>query len=101
MKVDPLESSMQRPSSGSDLDKPPRPQPDAWNDALLQHREPEHRFGGFVAGAPAPLGIGSATLEDGPSVKTLICEPHAAAGATENARFGGWRQFLSQALATR
>jgi allophanate hydrolase len=74
---------------------------------LLQHTElpwvwiPEHLFGGFVAGVPAPLGIGSATLEDGPSVKTLICKPHAVAGATEIARFGGWRQYLSQALSAR
>jgi hypothetical protein len=31
----------------------------------------------------------------------LICEPHAVAGATEIPRFGGWRQYFSQALSAR
>ena len=62
---------------------------------------PEQEFGGFVAGIPAPLGIGNAVLDDGSSVKCFICEPYAVAGATEITRFGGWRNYLSQTLLTR
>ncbi len=62
---------------------------------------PEPLFGSFVAGVPAPLGIGNAVLDDGSSVKCFICEPYALAGATEITRFGGWRNYLSQTLLTR
>jgi len=62
---------------------------------------PEDQFGSFVAGLPAPLGIGNAILEDGTVVKRFICEPYAVQGATEITRFGGWRQYLSQPLLTR
>ena len=62
---------------------------------------PEYQFGGFVAGVPAPLGIGSAVLEDGESVKCFICEPYAIADATDITRFGGWRHYLTQPLLTR
>jgi allophanate hydrolase len=62
---------------------------------------PEHQFGSFVAGVSAPLGIGNAVLDDGSTVKSFICEPYAVAGATEITRFGGWKQYLSQALAAR
>uniref|UniRef100_Q021I8 Urea carboxylase n=1 Tax=Solibacter usitatus (strain Ellin6076) TaxID=234267 RepID=Q021I8_SOLUE len=40
---------------------------------------PEDRFGSFVAAIPAPLGIGTATLEDGQPVKSFFCEPYALA----------------------
>lgn len=56
---------------------------------------PEDEFGSFVAGVPAPLGIGSATLEDGSSVKCFICEPYAVEGSREITSFGGWRKFLA------
>jgi allophanate hydrolase len=56
---------------------------------------PEDRFGGFVAAVPPPLGIGSAVLEDGQTVKCFICEPYAVAGAREITNFGGWRSYLS------
>jgi allophanate hydrolase len=62
---------------------------------------PEHQFGSFVAGVPAPLGIGNAVLDDGSTVKSFICEPYAVARATEITRFGGWRHFLSHSLSTR
>jgi allophanate hydrolase len=58
---------------------------------------PEDRFGGFVAAVPPPLGIGSAVLEDGQTVKCFICESYALAGALEITRFGGWRSYLAQA----
>jgi allophanate hydrolase len=54
---------------------------------------PENTFGGFVAAVPAPLGIGSAVLEDGAVVKSFICEPWAVAGAEEITGFGGWRAY--------
>ncbi len=54
---------------------------------------PENAFGGFVAGVPPPLGIGSAILEDGAVVKCFICEPYAIAAAEEITRFGGWRAY--------
>jgi hypothetical protein len=57
---------------------------------------PEDRFGGFVAAVPPPLGIGSAVLEDGQTVKCFICEPYALAGAREITKFGGWRSYLSK-----
>jgi allophanate hydrolase len=56
---------------------------------------PEHDFGGFVAGVPAPLGIGNATLEDGSSVKAFICEPYGIADAVEITALGGWRKYLA------
>jgi len=60
---------------------------------------PENEFGSFVAGVPAPLGIGSATLEGGDTVKCFICEPYAIGGSLEITHFGGWRAFLaSQSL---
>jgi allophanate hydrolase len=62
---------------------------------------PEHQFGSFVAEVSAPLGIGNAVLDDGSTVKSFVCEPHAISGATEITRFGGWKQYLSQALTTK
>jgi allophanate hydrolase len=62
---------------------------------------PEHQFGSFVAGVPAPLGIGNAVLDDGSTVKSFICEPYAMGGAADITRFGSWRHYLSQALSTR
>ena len=55
---------------------------------------PEDRFGGFVAAVPPPLGIGSATLDNGEVVKCFICEAYAVEGAEEITRFGGWRNYL-------
>jgi allophanate hydrolase len=55
---------------------------------------PEDRFGGFVAAVPAPLGIGSATLDNGDVVKCFVCEGYAIEGATEITSFGGWRNYL-------
>jgi allophanate hydrolase len=62
---------------------------------------PENHFGSFVAGVPAPLGIGNAVLEDGASVKCFICEPYALRNATEITRYGGWRGYLMQSLLTK
>jgi allophanate hydrolase len=56
---------------------------------------PLNEFGSFVAGIPAPLGIGTAILADGSSVKCFICEPYAVAGSREITSYGGWRNYLT------
>jgi len=62
---------------------------------------PEDRFGGLAAAVPPPLGIGSAELEDGQTVKCFICEPYAVAGAAEITRFGGWRNYMAHTAPVR
>jgi allophanate hydrolase len=57
---------------------------------------PASEFGSFVAGIPAPLGIGNAQLEDGSEVKCFICEPYAVEGSEEITKFGGWRKHLAR-----
>ena len=52
-------------------------------------------FGSLVQSVPAPLAIGTLTLADGRAVKGFVCEAHAAAGADDITRFGGWRRFLA------
>lgn len=56
-------------------------------------------FGGFVAEVPAPLTIGTVSLDDGSAVKCFLCEPFAVAGATEITEFGGWRAYLDSQFA--
>nr|MBF0682333.1 allophanate hydrolase [Pseudomonas sp.] len=56
---------------------------------------PLANFGRFVAGVPAPLGIGSVTLESGEVVKGFICEGHALQHATDITAFGGWRAYCN------
>jgi allophanate hydrolase len=54
---------------------------------------PLAQVGGFLAGIPAPLGLGSLELFDGRTVKGFICEGHAIAGAKDITAFGGWRAY--------
>ncbi|MFL6700399.1 MAG: amidase family protein, partial [Vitreoscilla sp.] len=56
---------------------------------------PATQFGSFVAGVPAPLGIGRTLLADGRSVPGFICEAAGLAGARDITAFGGWRAWLS------
>jgi allophanate hydrolase len=56
---------------------------------------PTAAFGSFVAGVPAPLGIGSVTLADGRQVKGFICEPYALQDARDITEFGGWAAWLA------
>jgi allophanate hydrolase len=53
-------------------------------------------FGSFVAGVPAPLGIGTLTLADGSQVPGFICEQYAVADAEDITRFGGWHSYLQR-----
>lgn len=55
---------------------------------------PLAEVGSFLAGIPAPLGIGTLILADGTRVKGFQCEAIATDGAEDISRFGGWRGFL-------
>ena len=55
---------------------------------------PAVQFGSFVAGIPAPLGIGTVELEDGTRVQGFVCESYAAEGAQDITHLGGWRRYL-------
>jgi allophanate hydrolase len=52
-------------------------------------------FGSFVANVPAPMTIGTVTLEDGSKVKGFACEPHALEGSPDITHFGGFRAYVS------
>jgi allophanate hydrolase len=52
-------------------------------------------FGAFTAEVPAPLAIGTVTLEDGTSVKGFVAEPRALNGATDITELGGWRAYIA------
>lgn len=56
---------------------------------------PARQFGSFVAGIPAPLGIGTVLLEDGSSVQGFVCESLAAEGAQDITALGSWRRYLA------
>ena len=56
---------------------------------------PAREFGSFVAGIPAPLGIGTVQLEDGGSVPGFVCEAYAVAQAQDITHHGGWRAYLA------
>jgi allophanate hydrolase len=56
---------------------------------------PLEYFGSFVAGIPAPLGIGKVALEDGSEVCGFICEAAAVSDAEDISAFGGWRAWLA------
>jgi len=57
---------------------------------------PAAEFGTFVAGIPAPLGIGKVEIASGEWVTGFICEPRAVGGATDITEFGGWRPWMAQ-----
>jgi allophanate hydrolase len=54
---------------------------------------PLEQVGGFLAGIPAPLGLGSVELADGSWEKGFICEGYATAGAEDITHLGGWRAY--------
>jgi allophanate hydrolase len=56
---------------------------------------PPAEFGDFVAGIPAPLGIGTLKLADGTTVKGFLCEQVATEGARDITAFGGWRAYAA------
>ncbi|MBU2136036.1 MAG: allophanate hydrolase, partial [Alphaproteobacteria bacterium] len=52
-------------------------------------------FGSFTAEVPAPLAIGTVSLEDGTTVKGFVAEPRALSGATDITHLGGWRAYIA------
>ena len=52
-------------------------------------------FGSFVAEVPAPLAIGTVSLEDGSVVRGFVAEPRALTGALDITTHGGWRAYLA------
>ncbi|MBW8370887.1 MAG: allophanate hydrolase [Thiobacillus sp.] len=56
---------------------------------------PASQFGSFVAGIPAPLGIGKLELADGSVVNGFICEGIGVTDAKDITEFGGWRTWLA------
>ena len=55
---------------------------------------PTDQFGNFVELIPAPLGIGTVTLDEATTVKGFICEPAALNEATEITHHASWRNYL-------
>lgn len=51
-------------------------------------------FGSFAAEVPAPLAIGTVTLQDGTNVRGFLCESRALHGALDITGHGGWRAYL-------
>ena len=58
---------------------------------------PGATFGSFVAGVPAPLGIGTTCLADGTRPKGFIVENIATTDAEDISDWGGWRAYCAGA----
>ncbi len=56
---------------------------------------PLDQVGGFMAGIPAPLGIGTLRLSDGRAVKGFLAEAAGVAGGQDISALGGWRAYLA------
>ncbi len=57
---------------------------------------PKAEVGEFIAGIPAPLGIGSIELENGDRVMGFLCECAGLSGATDISHYRGWRTFIAE-----
>ena len=53
------------------------------------------RFGRFVSGIPAPLGVGTLLLADGSRPKGFLCEAEAITNAKDISTFGGWCAYAA------
>ena len=60
---------------------------------------PLSTVGSFLAGIPAPLGLGTLELSDGRIVHGFICESYAIERATDITAFGGWRNYRERVVA--
>lgn len=56
---------------------------------------PHSEVGSFLAGIPAPLGLGKIELEDGRWLTGFICEEYGLQDARDITEFGGWRAWLA------
>ncbi|HQT01109.1 MAG: allophanate hydrolase [Hydrogenophilales bacterium 16-64-46] len=59
---------------------------------------PQAALGSFLAGIPAPLGLGKLTLDDGSEVIGFICEGGRIGAARDITTLGGWRAYLAEKL---
>lgn len=81
--------------------QPPKPalihvgEADGASIELEVYELPVEAFGSFVVEVPAPLAIGSVTLEDGATVKGFVAEPRAITGAMDITSLGGWRAYIA------
>jgi allophanate hydrolase len=57
---------------------------------------PPGQLGSFMAGIPAPLGLGTVELHDGTTCVGFICEGYAAQTAADISAYGGWRGYLAR-----
>lgn len=57
---------------------------------------PAREFGSFVAGIPAPLGIGMVKLADGGWVQGFVCEAAAITDAEDITALGSWLDYLAR-----
>jgi allophanate hydrolase len=55
--------------------------------------------GSFLAGIPAPLGLGRVVLGDGSTVCGFVCEAIAAEGAEDITHPGSWRDWVKKLTA--
>lgn len=60
-------------------------------------RLPASGFATFVAALPAPMAIGTVTLDDGTDVTGFLVEPAAIDSAEDITHHGGWRAYREQA----
>lgn len=57
--------------------------------------------GGFLAGIPAPLGLGKVELADGRFVTGFMCEAAAIEGADNITGLGSWRKYMADSASLR
>ena len=57
---------------------------------------PKIAMGGFLAGIPAPLSIGTVELESGAKVHGFLVETTGVQGADDITHLGGWRNYLAR-----
>ena len=62
---------------------------------------PQAQLGSFMAGIPAPLGLGTVELHDGATCTGFICEGYAAQTAADISSYGGWRGYLASRWTSR
>lgn len=58
---------------------------------------PIENVGKFLSFIPAPLGLGTLTLEDGSAVKGFICEHRVMEEGKDISGFPGWKSFMANA----
>ncbi len=56
---------------------------------------PTEHFGSFVAGIPAPLGIGKLETINGDWVSGFICEDYGLEGASDITSLRSWRDYIA------